>query len=166
MGGEEIIMLNDNAVNDAECNAVNDAASVLIASNSAFIRIMLATTLRKIGFDVIGFARKGEEVVLKCDELQPDVLILDAELDDGSDCISVARSISENGEAPAVILIFPVSSERNAEEAVRAVKAGVVGFLMKPITEGDIKTRISDLRDYLKAPRRVAERAESVAESK
>ena len=110
---------------------------VLIADSSAFVRIMLSIVLRKMGFDVVGLARDCEEAERKCMELAPDILILDAKLE-GGDGINVTRRILRKNAATVVILLFP-DAKGMSLKAAEAVRAGAVGFLRKPLSEGELR---------------------------
>jgi len=110
---------------------------VLIADSSAFVRIMLSIVLKKMGFDVVGLARDCEEAERKCIELAPDILILDAKLE-GGDGINVTRRILRKNAATVVILLFP-DAKGMSLKAAEAVRAGAVGFLRKPLSEGELR---------------------------
>jgi len=110
---------------------------VLIADSSAFVRIMLSIVLRKMGFDVVGLARDCEEAERKCIELAPDILILDAKLE-GGDGINVMRRILRENATTVVILLFP-DAKGMSLKAAEAVRAGAVGFLRKPLSEGELR---------------------------
>ena len=118
----------------------SEGRRVLIADSSAFVRIMLPIVLRKLSFDVVGLARDCEEAERKCIELAPDILILDAKLE-GGDGINVTRRILRENAATVVILLFP-DARGMSLKAAEAVRAGAVGFLRKPLSEGELRRRI------------------------
>jgi len=118
----------------------SEGRRVLIADSSAFVRIMLSIVLKKMGFDVVGLARDCEEAERKCIELAPDILILDAKLE-GGDGINVTRRILRENAATVVILLFP-DARGMSLKAAEAVRAGAVGFLRKPLSEGELRRRI------------------------
>ncbi|MCW3132880.1 MAG: response regulator [Candidatus Methanospirare jalkutatii] len=115
----------------------SEGRRVLIADSSAFVRIMLSIVLRKMGFDVVGLARDCEEAERKCIELAPDILILDANLE-GGDGINVMRRILRENAATVIILLFP-DAKGMSLKAAEAVRAGAVGFLRKPLSEGELR---------------------------
>ena len=118
----------------------SEGRRVLIADSSAFVRIMLSIVLKKMGFDVVGLARDCEEAERKCIELAPDILILDAKLE-GGDGINITRRILRENAATVVILLFP-DARGMSLKAAEAVRAGAVGFLRKPLSEGELRRRI------------------------
>ena len=118
----------------------SEGRRVLIADSSAFVRIMLSIVLKKMGFDVVGLARDCEEAERKCIELDPDILILDAKLE-GGDGINVTRRILRKNAATVVILLFP-DARGMSLKAAEAVRAGAVGFLRKPLSEGELRRKI------------------------
>lgn len=113
---------------------------VVIADGSAFVRIMLSTALQKLGFEIVELAKDGMEAVDKCCELKPDILIIGLELE-GMNGIEVTKAISSEDAATTVIMLVS-DSEDISDRVVDAVKAGVMGFMRKPLTEEEIKARI------------------------
>ena len=50
---------------------------VLIVDDEADVRLLLRVQLETEGFEVVGEATDGEEAVPACDQLRPDVVVLD-----------------------------------------------------------------------------------------
>jgi two-component system chemotaxis response regulator CheY len=114
---------------------------ILIAEKSTFMRIMLKTLLEKLGFEVLGMAKDGEDALAKYHDLKPDIMLVDVELD-GIDGIEVTREIAA-GDSAAVILMLLAESSETPELIVEAVRAGAKGYIRKPLSEGEIEKRIS-----------------------
>ena len=114
---------------------------MLIAEGSTFMRIMLTTALEKLGFEVLGTAKDGNEAVDKYKELKPDVALVDIALD-GIDGIEVTRRIVEVDPSAVVIMLIAESSD-TPDLIVEAVRAGARGYMQKPISEVEIERRIS-----------------------
>lgn len=113
---------------------------ILIAEKSTFMRVMLTTALGKLGFDVLGSAKDGEDAVAKYKELKPDVVLVDIALD-GIDGIEVTRRIV-NEDPAAVVIMLIVDSLDIPDIIVEAVRAGAKGYMKKPISEEEIEKRI------------------------
>ncbi len=113
---------------------------VLIADSSTFICIMLTTVLEKLGFEVVGTAKDGKEAIDKYMKLKPDVMLVDAALED-IDGIEATRIIETENSSGIVILMVAESSD-TPDLIVEAVKAGIKGYLRKPFSAEEIEARI------------------------
>jgi len=114
---------------------------ILIAEKSTFMRIMLKTVLEKLGFEILGMAKDGEDALAKYHDLKPDIMLVDVDLD-GVDGIEVTRQISA-GDPAAVIILLVAECPDTPEIIVEAVRAGAKGYIRKPLSEGEIEKRIS-----------------------
>ena len=114
---------------------------VLVAERSTFMRIMVTTALEKLGFDVLGTAKDGEDAVAKYMELKPDIVLVDIGLD-GVDGIEVTRKIVQDDPAAVVIMLIMESTDI-PDIIVEAVRAGAKGYIKKPLSEAEIEKRIS-----------------------
>lgn len=114
---------------------------MLIADGSTFMRIMLTTALKKLGFNVLGTAKDGNEAVDKYKELKPDVALVDIALD-GIDGIEVTRRIVEVDPSAVVIMLIAEAPDI-PDIIVEAVRAGAKGYMQKPVSEVEIERRIS-----------------------
>jgi len=114
---------------------------VLVAERSTFMRIMVTTALEKLGFEVLGTAKDGEDAVAKYMELKPDIALVDIGLD-GLDGIEVTRRIVQDDPAAVVIMLIMESTDI-PDIIVEAVRAGAKGYIKKPLSEAEIEKRIS-----------------------
>ncbi len=76
---------------------------------------------------ILGAARDGRTALELCQQLQPDVVLLDLGLPD-LDGIQVIRELKAK-QSPAEILIFTIFEEE--ERVLEAVRAGASGYLLK-----------------------------------
>ena len=81
------------------------------------------------GFKVVGRASDGVELVAMAADLQPDLVLIDAELP-GVGSVEATRRIREAD--PAVAVLIMTSPESRLDYA-RAEEAGAAGFLRKDI---------------------------------
>jgi two-component system chemotaxis response regulator CheY len=114
---------------------------VLVAERSTFMRIMVTTALEKLGFEVLGTAKDGEDAVAKYMELKPDIVLVDIGLD-SVDGIEVTRRIVQDDPAAVVIMLIMESTDI-PDIIVEAVRAGAKGYIKKPLSEAEIEKRIS-----------------------
>ena len=106
---------------------------VVVAEDEALIRLDLVEMLREEGYDVVGEASDGEEAVRLATALRPDVVMLDVKMP-VLDGITAAERIVAARIAPVVMLT--AFSQRELVE--RARDAGVMAYLVKPFTQGEL----------------------------
>ena len=104
---------------------------ILVAEDEALIRMDLIEMLREAGYDVVAEATNGEEAIALANEHKPDLCILDVKMP-VLDGISAAEKII----AIAPVLILTAFSQRELVE--RARDAGVMAYVVKPFSIGDL----------------------------
>jgi len=101
--------------------------SVLIVDDHPSFRASARELLEAEGFTVVGEAAGGEEALRKAAELHPELVLLDVQLPD-LDGFEVARRLTADGRAPAVVL---VSSRDAADYGELIAASGARGFVAK-----------------------------------
>lgn len=130
--------------------------SVLIVDDSALIRRLLSEILS--GFDdihVIGTATDPFDAREKIKALNPDVVTLDIEMPK-MDGLSFLEKIMTLRPTPVVMV--STLTQNGADATLRALETGAVDYIAKP-ANGDIASRISDLRDEFATKIRMAAQA-------
>lgn len=110
---------------------------VIIADDESLIRMDLREMLTNLGYLVVGEAGDGRSAVSQARELRPDIVVMDIKMPD-MDGIEAARILTEERVAPVLLL----SAYSQSELVQRAQKAGVTGYLVKPLREGDLAPAI------------------------
>ena len=107
------------------------AIRILVAEDEALIRMDLVEMLQEAGYEVVAQATNGEEAIALATEHKPDLAILDVKMPilDG---ISAAEKII----SIAPVLMLTAFSQRELVE--RARDAGVMAYVVKPFTIGDL----------------------------
>lgn len=106
----------------------NSQIKVFITDDSLIVREHLVTLLDELaGVEIVGQAGNVAEAISGIRKLQPDVVILDIRLPDGSG-IDVLQAIKQDQPAPMVIILtnYPYSGYRQ-----RCLNAGADFFLDK-----------------------------------
>jgi DNA-binding NarL/FixJ family response regulator len=100
---------------------------IVIADDHLIVREGLAMLLGRAGYDMVGEAADGVEALRLCNELRPDVAVLDLGMPllNGADC---AREIRRGSRDTATILLTMYDEDRYLAEAIRA---GVSGYVLK-----------------------------------
>ena len=112
---------------------VNASIRVLVAEDEALIRMDLVEMLTELGYQVVGEAADGESAIRLAEELRPDVVMMDVKMP-VLDGITAAQRIADQRIAPVVMLT--AFSQRELVE--RATQAGVMAYLVKPFSQGDL----------------------------
>ncbi len=119
----------------------NSEIKVFIADDSLIVREHLVTLLDELaGVEIVGQAENVAEAISGIRTLQPDVVILDIRLRDGSG-IDVLQNIKQDEAAPMVIILtnYPYPGYRK-----RCLDAGADFFLDKS-TEFDQIPKLFEL---------------------
>ena len=110
---------------------------VLVAEDEAIIRLDLAEMLGEAGYDVVGQAGDGEQAVAMALDLKPDIVIMDVKMP-VMDGITAAEQIGKERICPVVML----TAFSQTELVERARDAGVMAYIVKPFTAGDVTPAI------------------------
>lgn len=114
---------------------------ILVAEDEALIRMDLAEMLTEAGHEVVGQASDGEQAVALARELRPDLVVMDVKMP-GMDGISAAEVLGREGVAPVVML----TAFSDSTLVERARDAGVMAYVVKPFTAGDVLPAIQIAR--------------------
>jgi response regulator NasT len=107
------------------------AVRILVAEDETLIRMDLVEMLQEAGYVVVAQATNGEEAIALATEHNPDLAILDVKMP-VLDGISAAEKII----SIAPVLMLTAFSQRELVE--RARDAGVMAYVVKPFTIGDL----------------------------
>ena len=108
-------------------------AVVFVVDDDASVREALQRLVRSAGLRVEAFA-SAEEFLKRARPDEPSCLVLDVRLPDLSGLDLQRRMVDTNNEMPIVF----ITGHGDIPTTVRAMKAGAVEFLTKPLVEGDL----------------------------
>jgi response regulator of citrate/malate metabolism len=112
---------------------------VLIVDDDFMVaRIHTGFVERTPGFTVTGVAKTGAEALELAARLQPDLVLLDVYLPD----ISGLDLLSDLREAAPEVDVLVISAAREADTVRRALRGGIVHYLMKPFSYEDLRVRL------------------------
>ena len=144
---------------------------ILVAEDETLIRLDLVEMLTAAGYEVIAEAANGVEAISLAQLHKPDLAILDVKMPE-LDGISAAEKIIEI----APVLMLTAFSQKELVD--RARDAGVMAYVVKPFTIGDLtpaieiaisrhsqmkalKEEVTDLHDRLET-RKIIDRAKGI----
>jgi DNA-binding NarL/FixJ family response regulator len=108
---------------------VSEVIGVLIADDHPVVREGLVTILRtQNDMKVLAEAADGKEVCNLCDQLFPDVLLLDLRMPRKDGLQVISELMSRRGPKPGIIVL---TTYENEEDIRRALRAGAKSYLAK-----------------------------------
>lgn len=110
--------------------------NILIADDESLIRMDLKEILQENGYNVIGEAKDGKEVLAFFENMTPDLLILDIKMPE-LDGLQTLKLINGSDEYPRVPVIM-LTAYSQPELIEQAVGLGVFAYIVKPIKESDL----------------------------
>ncbi|MFF1302423.1 response regulator [Streptomyces sp. NPDC058307] len=127
---------------------------LLICDDHAVVRAGLRALLSSAeGIDVVGEAATGEEALAMAAHLNPDVVLMDLQLDGGMDGVTAIRRLAApSGNGPRVLVLTMFDTDA---DITRAIEAGATGYLLKAEQPEELFSAIRDAasgRSALSAP--------------
>ncbi|MDB5321324.1 MAG: response regulator receiver and domain protein [Phycisphaerales bacterium] len=114
-----------------------DRLRILIVEDETLVGMGLQDQLSRLGHEVIGQAKSAAEALEQFRRFQPDLVLVDVRLD-GGDGIELARECLKIKRAPMIV----ISAFSDAELLRRAGEAGVFGYLIKPVEQGQLAAQL------------------------
>jgi two-component system, chemotaxis family, protein-glutamate methylesterase/glutaminase len=108
---------------------------VLIVDDSSLVRLLLSEVVRSSGeMFVVGAAASGLAALELCRRLRPDIVTVDLEMP-GMNGIEFVETLMR--EQPTPILVIAGTTRNGAQQALRALNAGAVDYVAKPLHNQD-----------------------------
>ncbi len=111
---------------------------VLIAEDEPVVAQGLRAQLEELGHSVVGIAYDGRDAVVKAEGLAPDFVLLDLKMP-RLDGVEVTRQIMAHRPVPIIL----VTAHSDPDLVQRAMVAGVMGYLVKPVDRKDLAPAIA-----------------------
>ena len=119
--------------------AESERVRVLIVDDHEMVRSGLATFLRvSRDLELVGEASSGEEAVRVCQELRPDVVLMDMVMP-GMDGADTTRAVRERCPDTQVIALTSFPEDDLVQ---RALQAGALSYLLKNVSAGELAAAI------------------------
>jgi DNA-binding NarL/FixJ family response regulator len=114
-------------------------ARVIIADDHELARAGLRNMLESDrGLKLIGEATNGRDAVALCQELRPDLALLDVRMPE-MDGLAAAHAIRQTCPQTRVLIM---TTHENTDYLLAALKAGVAGYVLKDVTRHDLLNTI------------------------
>ena len=117
-------------------------ARIVIADDHELARAGLRAMLTdQRGFELVGEASNGQEALLLCRRLQPDLALIDVRMPE-MDGLSTCRAVKQECPATSVIL---VTMHANPEYLFEALKAGAAGYVLKDVSQRELISAVQNV---------------------
>lgn len=111
---------------------------ILVVEDETLVAMDIKNSLKLLGYMVPAVAVSGEEAVIKAQEIQPDLILMDIRLKGEIDGVTAARLIRTKWNIP-VVYLTAYSDELTLE---RAKITQPFGYLLKPFEEEELRVTI------------------------
>jgi DNA-binding NarL/FixJ family response regulator len=116
----------------------NSSANILIVEDERLVALDLASTLKEIGYSVVGSVSTGEAAIEQAIKLCPDLVLMDIRLAGELDGIQAALQIQEKADIPIIYL----TAYSDDPTLTRAKATGPFGYLVKPFRAPELRCAI------------------------
>ncbi len=114
------------------------ALRIVVADDEPDMREFLLRVLPRCGHHVVATANNGRQLVDRCLELQPDLIITDVKMPE-LDGIAASLEIARDRPTPVIL----VSAHHDTALLGRAGADHVMAYLIKPIGQADLEPAIA-----------------------
>jgi PAS domain S-box-containing protein len=104
---------------------------ILIVEDETIVAMDLATTLRRLGYEVVAMVGTGAAAIEHATSLKPDLILMDIRIRGPMDGIETASKIHQQRPTPIVFL----TAHGDADTVERSKAASPYGYLVKPFEE-------------------------------
>jgi response regulator NasT len=115
----------------------NERLRILIVEDETLVGMGLHDQLTALGHEVVGQAATAAEALALFRDRRPDVVLMDIKLN-GVDGIELAVECLSIRRVPMIV----ISAYSDAELVRRAGEAGVFGYLVKPVEQGQLAAQL------------------------
>ena len=124
---------------------------VLVVDDNDFMRDLVASMLREIGFRDISYAGDGEAALQKSKEVDTHLILCDVDMEpmNGLDFVERLRRLTippSVAKTPVILL----TAHSDAEIVQRAIKLGVNAYIVKPVKRNQLEARIATVLEKLR----------------
>jgi two-component system, chemotaxis family, protein-glutamate methylesterase/glutaminase len=137
---------------------------VVVADDSALMRRIVGSVLRRGGVEVVGSAADGDEALAMCERERPDAMTLDLTMP-GLGGIDVLRALRQPGRRTLPVVVVSAFSPAHGARAVDALAEGAFELVQKPNgAEGEVDAFEQNLLAKVRAAIELRRRDAAVAD--
>ncbi len=120
--------------NWAMLNGTNEKRKIVVVEDNMIVSMELRDRLQRHGYEVTGFASRGEEAVEICLRLMPDLVLMDVILDGNMTGIEAVAELQKKADIPVIYL----TAFSDRDTVGMAKNTTPYGYLIKPIDEREL----------------------------
>jgi len=113
-------------------------ARIFFVEDDEILTRVIEWRLTKLGHTICGSSNNGTEAIEKITQLQPDLVLLDIELQGEMDGINIGEFLAANTRIPFIYL----TSHTEDEYLKRAKKTSPKGYVRKPFDDERLRVAI------------------------
>ena len=122
---------------------------IVVADDSGFMRRLLSSSLEKVGYEIVGVGKDGDEALGLCERLNPDAMTLDLAMP-GKDGIAVLRELRAS-DSPIPVVVVSAFSPAHGARAVDALAEGAFELVSKPAAGEPFEHFVKELDEKVRA---------------
>ncbi len=153
--------LSNTAIKHYENKDKESKIKIIVVEDEAITALNLKYDLEDLGYEVPETIDNGPEAIEKCNEIYPDIVLMDINLKGNMNGIEAADEISEIG----IPIIF-LTANTDDLTAFEALKTAPYGYLSKPYSNKDLELTIGmvlrkheeDIKTIIKTENKVSEK--------
>ena len=111
---------------------------ILVVDDSLIMRKRLNAILTELGHVVVSEAKNNEEAMSACDQFEIDLVTMDITMP-GINGIGTTEDLLKKNPNMKIIM---VTSHGQEDMVVNAIRAGALGYILKPITKDKMEEAI------------------------
>jgi len=111
---------------------------IAVSDDDRDTREYLTELLPRLGHQVVAVGENGRQLTERCRASHPDLVITDVRMPD-MDGIEAAAAVNQDTQTPVLL----VSAHHDQDILTRLAPPHIMGYIVKPITEGDVKAGIA-----------------------
>lgn len=136
----------------------SERLKILIVEDETMVGMGLQDQLTRLGHEVVGQAATAAEALAMFRDRQPDVVLMDVRLN-GVDGIDLAVECLKIRRVPMIV----ISAYSDEAQVRRAAEAGVFGYLVKPVEQGQLAAQLEVAVTRFREAERLREEKEQLA---
>ena len=117
---------------------MNPSLRIVVADDEPDMRDYFKKSLPRLGHQVLAAAQNGCELVEVCRSTSPYLVITDIKMPD-MDGIEMSIEVNRTKQIPVIL----ISAHHDAETRTRVAADHIMGYLIKPVSEPELKAAIA-----------------------
>ncbi len=119
---------------------------VMVVEDEAIVQLHLCRMLTGLGFEVVGGASSSIEALALAEEQKPELVLMDIELQGGTNGIETAHLLNAS-YGPAIVFLTAYADEVTVQ---LTETVGAVGYIVKPYSRNEVRAVLSTAKGLIR----------------